>query len=94
MSQLQPPATDSEKKLYLEAKGKNKVPNFMAERKYFRIVRTLLGNTNRENLDLDKAPSLADYPDVCFGFEIDFNEQLLLFNIALHQGIDLSTRCK
>ena len=94
LSQLQPPATDSEKKLYLEAKGKNKVPNFMAERKYFRIVRTLLGNTNRENLDLDKAPSLADYPDVCFGFEIDFNEQLLLFNIALHQGIDLSTRCK
>ncbi len=94
LGQLQPPATDSEKKLYLEAKGKNKVPNFMAERKYFRIVRTLLGNTNRENLDLDKAPSLADYPNVCFGFEIDFNEQLLLFNIALHQGIDLSTRCK
>jgi ankyrin repeat protein len=94
LSQLQPPATDSEKKLYLEAKGKNKVPNFMAERKYFRIVRTLLGNTNKENLDLDKAPSLANYPDVCFGFEIDFNEQLLLFNIALQQGIDLSARCK
>jgi ankyrin repeat protein len=94
LNQLQTPATDSEKKLYLEAKGKNKVPNFMAERKYFRIVRTLLGNTNRENLDLDKAPSLANYPDVCFGFEIDFNEQLLLFNIALQQGIDLSARCK
>ena len=94
LSQLQPPTTDSEKKLYLEAKRKNKVPNFIAERKYFRIVKTLLGNKNRGNLDLDKAPSLADYPDVCFGFEIDFNEQLLLFNIALQQGIDLSARCK
>ncbi|HUN54636.1 MAG TPA: ankyrin repeat domain-containing protein [Smithella sp.] len=94
LKQLQPPATEAEKKLYLEAKKKNQVSRFMAERKYFRIVRTLLGNKNKENMDIDKAPPLTDYPDVCFGYELDFNEQLLLFNIALYQSIDLSQRCK
>jgi ankyrin repeat protein len=88
LNQLQPPATALEKKFFQQAKSKNEIPQFMATRKYMRLLKARFGNKELDAEDLKKAPPAADISD---DYVVDFAEQLQLFNIKLSQGIEKGT---
>lgn len=83
LSQLQPAPTAAELALYKDARAKSPeaVRKFLATRQYLRQLWVALPDGK---LDSDKAPPPSD--DVDFEYALDFNEQMLLFNVKLAAG--------
>jgi len=79
LAQLQPPATAEELALYQETKAKEPkaLPQFIATRKYFRILKAKFPG----EVDAAKAPPPSK--NVVFKFTLDDNEASLLYDIKL-----------